>query len=191
MNRMIRIMLTVLFSSMLAISVRAAESDSYDRILEEINNAYGTDLQMGYIDKSQISPEEYYRFIEKVARNSAETEEAIKNRYVAETTSNYGIESYNGTKTATKDAWGGWGNSFSITARYSTENMKITGFNSASVNAKSPINFMFDSDAGSPTYTFIDANRTLTVTFYGTVHNPSYTITTPNVELYAEFTATS
>lgn len=190
-KRMARAMLTILFSLMLAIPVQAAESDPYDRVLEEVNNAYGTDLQMGYIDKGQVSPEEYYGFIEQVAKNSAETEEAIKNRHATEATNNYEIELYGGSKTVTKDAWGGWGNSFSITARYSTDNMKIIGFNSASVNAKSPINFMYDPNVGSPTYTFIDANRTLTVTFYGTVNNPSYTITTPNVKLYAEFTATS
>ncbi len=38
-KRMVRVMLTILFSLMLAIPVQAAESDPYDRVLEEVNNA--------------------------------------------------------------------------------------------------------------------------------------------------------
>lgn len=188
MKKVICALYVILCSFLLSIPVHAAEADPYLQVLQQINATYGTDLQFDYVDKQAISIEEYQTFIESIAQRSAEAEASISTRQLVNSVDELSL-TYSGIKTVTKDVWGGWASVFSITATYSVNENRISEFNNASINNKQPLSYKYKPDSTLPKTSTIDAGRTLTVTFTGTIQNTEGTISASNVKLYTEFSA--
>lgn len=184
---------------MTAMPVQAAaldhsNTDPYAAAVNEINDKYDTELGVGEFDHSKVALDEFYQIIEEEAQRQAALEAAINSRHFNTESLNAGdgIMAIAASKSATKDAWG-YETQYSITANYTVNGNKITGFQNAYVSSKNLLFFQFVANSGYPVTSIIDSGRTLTVTFVGThfLVGTSEIIPILNTKLYAEFTANS
>lgn len=180
--------LTMFFGSMsLASADQINTENEYIQIWEDINDEYNLNMPLHYVHENKISIEEF----KSKAREIIEAERELLD-YLAqiEETSYHSeniVQPYAAvTKTRTKPTFS-FPNHILIQATYTVNNNRISSVSSSSLKYTNTALFSntYLTNISSPTYSYIDASRAVSVKYTAKIHFDSIFGTTTT--LYTEF----
>lgn len=181
--------LTVCVASFLSMNmVTFASGDPYERILDEINVEYGTDIEYIQVDASEVSLEEYEKVTRKVAKEQKNLANLIAHRVECAEPLTM-ILATRETKHVTKDVWG-YEDKYTIKATYDVEGNAVSNPRDIYASVKAlyaSAGYGFVQESVSTN--IIDGRRTLAVTVTGMQFLNG--IRYGNIDLYTEFTYAS
>lgn len=167
-----------LFTSIGVSGVSAVEQMSpYEKVFNSINDEY--DLNLGYapVDGSEISLEDYEKYVRQVAieqREVLDRIELIKSQTImSEIASFSGVSTQSTvTKTRTKNCWGNLSGYYKCTCTYNVTGSVISYMRNAYLTQTTLgklTNTLFAASSG-PTYYVFDGGRTGSVSYKGTIY---------------------
>ena len=181
------LIITVLAGS---INTFAATQDQYQMVWKELNEKYGMDLPIDYIDEDEISLDQFKVQSEELIKQERDTQNYIKERLINNImeSNTLNVLSTRSTKTVTyKKDCDALGQYYKIKATYTINGKKIVRAKSSSIIRKAAANAdnVSLTNIGKVQYSYLDSMRTLGVKYNAKVHFKSiYGMPTT---IYAEF----
>ena len=157
------------------INIFAATQDQYQMVWKELNAKYGMDLPLDYVNKDEISLDQFKVKAEEFIKHERDTQNYIKKRLINNImeSNTLNVLSTRSTKTVTyKKDCDALGQYFKIKATYTINGKKIVRAKSSSIIYKAGANAdnVYLTNVGKVQYSCLDSMRTLGVKYNAKVH---------------------
>ena len=173
------------------INIFAATQDQYQMVWKELNAKYGMDLPLDYVNKDEISLDQFKVKAEEFIKHERDTENYIKERIddniMESDVLNLSLNTRSTKSVTYKKDCKGLGQYFKIKATYTINGKKIVKAKRSSIIYKTAANVanVYLTNIGKAQYSYLDSMRTLAVKYQAKVHFDSAFGSTGT--LYAEF----